>query len=224
MACKRASDQLSFYGQSDDDEGELSDDEQWSQPRTSLSHYRQSTILDLPLKRQRIVDTAVRKPNQQEISYNQLPQSSFRHSRTIIHIDIDCFYAQVEMVRNPQLREVPLGIQQKNIVVTCNYVARKHGVKKLIFVSDAKEKCPDLVLVNGEDLTTYREFSAKVHALLTREFTPLAERLGMDENFLDVSQLVKSRLQDASSERLKLCGFKYGRSECTNTVKVIKVF
>ena len=46
------------------------------------------------------------------------------HSRVIIHIDIDCFYAQVEMVSDPSLVSKPLGIQQKNIVVTCNYVAR----------------------------------------------------------------------------------------------------
>ena len=46
------------------------------------------------------------------------------HSRTIIHFDIDCFYAQVEMLKDPSLKDKPLGIQQKNIVVTCNYPAR----------------------------------------------------------------------------------------------------
>lgn len=47
-------------------------------------------------------------------------------------------------------------------MVTCNYEARKLGVKKLMNVRDAKEKCPQLVLVNGEDLTRYREMSYKV--------------------------------------------------------------
>ena len=55
-----------------------------------------------------------------------------------------------------------LGIQQKYIIVTCNYVARKFGVKKLMYISDAKKKCPELVLVSGEDLTHYREYSDKV--------------------------------------------------------------
>ncbi len=55
-----------------------------------------------------------------------------------------------------------LGIQQKYIIVTCNYVAREHGVDKLMSVTDAVEKCPQLVLVNGEDLTHYREMSYKV--------------------------------------------------------------
>ena len=44
------------------------------------------------------------------------------HSRTILHFDIDCFYAQVETVLNPSLADKPIGIQQKNIVVTCNYL------------------------------------------------------------------------------------------------------
>lgn len=54
------------------------------------------------------------------------------------------------------------GVQQKYIIVTCNYVARQQGLTKLMSVADAKEKCPQLVLVNGEDLTHYREMSYKV--------------------------------------------------------------
>ena len=73
------------------------------------------------------------------------------HKRTIIHLDIDCFYAQVEMLNDPSLREKPLGIQQKNIVVTCNYVARERGVGKCQYIAEAMTTCPDLVLVNGEE-------------------------------------------------------------------------
>lgn len=51
-------------------------------------------------------------------------------------------------------------------MVTCNYEARELGVKKLMNVRDAKEKCPQLVLVNGEDLTRYREMSYKVTGTL----------------------------------------------------------
>lgn len=54
------------------------------------------------------------------------------------------------------------GIQQKYIIVTCNYVARELGVTKLMSITHAKEKCPQLVLVKGEDLTHYREMSYKV--------------------------------------------------------------
>ncbi|NXN47049.1 POLI polymerase, partial [Rhinoptilus africanus] len=114
--------------------------------------------------------------------------------RVVVHLDLDCFYAQVEMIRNPELRDKPLGVQQKNIVVTCNYEARKRGVKKLMSVRDAKETCPQLTLVNGEDLTPYREMSYKVTELLG-EFCPLVERLGFDENFVDITEIVEARLK-----------------------------
>ncbi|KAI4873795.1 hypothetical protein NFI96_017980, partial [Prochilodus magdalenae] len=86
--------------------------------------------------------------------------------RVILHFDLDCFYAQVEMIRNPALRTKPLGVQQKYIIVTCNYVARGRGVTKLMGVKEALEKCPDLVLVKGEDLTHYREISYRVTGAL----------------------------------------------------------
>ncbi|XP_059563320.1 DNA polymerase iota isoform X2 [Myotis daubentonii] len=122
-------------------------------------------------------------------------------SRVIVHVDLDCFYAQVEMISNPELKGKPLGVQQKYLVVTCNYEARELGVKKLMNVRDAKEKCPQLVLVNGEDLTRYREISYKVTELL-EEFSPVVERLGFDENFVDLSEMVEKRLQQLPSDDL----------------------
>ncbi|XP_044287488.1 DNA polymerase iota isoform X2 [Varanus komodoensis] len=114
--------------------------------------------------------------------------------RIIVHLDLDCFYAQVEMICNPALRGKPLGVHQKFLLVTCSYEARNCGLKKLMSVKDAINQCPDLVLVNGEDLTKYREMSYKFTALL-EEFTPLVERLGLDENFVDVTDMVKMRLE-----------------------------
>ncbi|KAM6167174.1 DNA polymerase iota [Erethizon dorsatum] len=105
------------------------------------------------------------------------------------------------MISNPELKNKPLGVQQKCFVITCNYEARKLGVKKCMKVRDAKEKCPQLVLVNGEDLTRYREMSYKVTELLG-EFTPLVERLGFDENFVDLTEVVEKRLQQLQSDEL----------------------
>lgn len=116
------------------------------------------------------------------------------HSRTIVHIDMDCFYAQVEMIKNPTLVSVPLGIQQKNIVVTSNYPARECGIRKCMLVDDAKKLCPNLVLVNGEDLKDYRQISYRVTDFL-QKFTPLVERLGLDENYVDVTEIVAKRLK-----------------------------
>ncbi|CAH7034175.1 Poli [Phodopus roborovskii] len=105
------------------------------------------------------------------------------------------------MISNPELKDKPLGIQQKYLVVTCNYEARKLGVKKLMTVRDAKEKCPQLVLVNGEDLSRYREMSYKVTELL-EEFSPVVERLGFDENFVDLTEMVEKRLQQLPRDEI----------------------
>lgn len=84
------------------------------------------------------------------------------HARVIVHIDMDCFYAQVEEIRDPSLAGRPLGVKQKNIVVTCNYEARAAGVRKCMLVEDAVRICPDITLVVGEDLAPYRHASAQV--------------------------------------------------------------
>ncbi|XP_034398233.1 DNA polymerase iota isoform X2 [Cyclopterus lumpus] len=115
------------------------------------------------------------------------------------------------MIRNPALREVPLGVQQKYIVVTCNYVARDQGVTKLMSVAVAKEKCPQLVLVKGEDLTRYREMSYKLTELLT-SYCPLVERLGFDENFMDITKMVERRLAETpESYNFSFQGHVYNR-------------
>ncbi|XP_072290074.1 DNA polymerase iota [Eucyclogobius newberryi] len=136
------------------------------------------------------------------VPFSSLELTSSAPHKVILHFDMDCFYAQVEMIRNPALRTVPLGIQQKYIIVTCNYVAREQGVTKLMSVTEAKEKCPELVLVKGEDLTHYREMSYKVTELLV-SFCLLVERLGFDENFMDITKIVEGRLQQT-----KTCSFK----------------
>uniref|UniRef100_A0A2A4ISL6 UmuC domain-containing protein n=1 Tax=Heliothis virescens TaxID=7102 RepID=A0A2A4ISL6_HELVI len=130
------------------------------------------------------------------------------HSRCIIHIDVDCFYAQVEMVRNPELRSVPLGIQQKNIVVTSNYEARKYGVQKCMLVTDALKLCPNLKLVNGEDLHNYRTASNKIFAVLQCWKCPV-EKLGMDENYIDVTNLVQEKMKSLNTSNVTLAGHAY---------------
>ncbi|XP_017007513.2 DNA polymerase iota [Drosophila takahashii] len=124
------------------------------------------------------------------------------HQRTIIHLDMDYFYAQVEEIRDPTLRSKALGIQQKNIVVTCNYVARAKGVAKLMLIAEAQRICPDLVLVNGEDLAPYRQMSQRIFDLLLN-YTPLVEKLGFDENFMDVTALVELRQAHVAEAQLK---------------------
>ncbi|KJZ80416.1 hypothetical protein HIM_00266 [Hirsutella minnesotensis 3608] len=114
-----------------------------------------------------------------------------RDDRIILQFDYDCFYAQVLENREPSLKSRPLGIKQKNILATCNYNARKRGVRKLMLVSEARKLCPDLVIVEGEDLTPFRDTSKILFNFLrSHSWNDKAERLGFDEVFMDVTDII----------------------------------
>ncbi|XP_066939377.1 DNA polymerase iota-like isoform X2 [Macrobrachium rosenbergii] len=113
------------------------------------------------------------------------------------------------MVRNPSLHGEPVGIKQKNIMITCNYIARSLGVKKSMFVSEALKLLPELILVDGSDLTHYRQFSTDISKIV-QNFSTYVERLGLDENFLDVTERVSQCLDKYGKE---ICGHLYGDKE-----------
>lgn len=120
--------------------------------------------------------------------------------RVYVHVDCDCFYAQCEELRDDNLTRVPLGITQKYLIVTCNYKARARGVTKLMSISDAVQKCPELVLVDGSDLTPYKAVSDRIMDLL--HVYGNVKRLGCDEMFVDVTDEVKRRLGNATPARV----------------------
>lgn len=108
--------------------------------------------------------------------------------RLIIALDLDAFYVAACRKRDPSLIGLPIGIQQKAIVATVSYEARAHGVQKLASIKDALRQCPDLVLVNGEDLSYFRLISNQVWKLVKAiVWHGKVEKLGMDELFCDVS-------------------------------------
>ncbi|OWP04098.1 hypothetical protein B2J93_5919 [Marssonina coronariae] len=111
--------------------------------------------------------------------------------RIIIHFDYDCFYASVFEHERPELKSLPLAVQQKQIIVTCNYEARRRGLKKLQLITDARIICPDVVIVLGEELGRFRDAS-KSNFKFLESFTwsGKVERLGFDEVFMDVSDIV----------------------------------
>lgn len=117
--------------------------------------------------------------------------------RAIIALDFDCFYPSVVERNAPQLRGKPLGVTQKNIVVSANYAARARGVTgKLGLIRDAVRACPELVLVKGEDLTPFRAANDEVFELLAaRPEIRAVEKLGLDEFFLDVTDAVRNTPQ-----------------------------
>ncbi|EPS44954.1 hypothetical protein H072_958 [Dactylellina haptotyla CBS 200.50] len=127
--------------------------------------------------------------------------SSAKSRRVILHFDYDCFYASCHEKLNPALKNMPLAIQQKQIIVTCNYVARKKGLHKLQLLSEAKRACPELVVVNGENLDLFRDCS-KENFLFLKEYiwSGRIERLGFDEVFMDVTDQIDYNLELAEKE------------------------
>jgi DNA polymerase iota len=96
--------------------------------------------------------------------------------------DYDCFYASVFEAENPALKSLPLAVQQKQIVVTCNYEARRRGLFKMMRIKDAKKIVPDVIIVLGEDLTKFRDASKALYNFLaTFTWNGRIEKLGFDE-------------------------------------------
>ena len=108
--------------------------------------------------------------------------------KKFIHIDMDCFYAAVEMRDNPALANVPLAIggnSRRGVLSTANYIARKYGVRSAMSNYHAKQLCPDLVIVPGR-MQVYKEISTQIRAIFAK-YTDLIEPLSLDEAFIDVT-------------------------------------
>jgi DNA polymerase-4 len=110
-------------------------------------------------------------------------------SRKIIHCDCDCFYAAVEMRDDPSLRERPVAVggrpDQRGVIATCNYEARRYGVRSAMATSQALQRCPDLIVLPPA-MEKYRIASKQILAIY-RDYTELVEPLSLDEAYLDVT-------------------------------------
>ena len=110
--------------------------------------------------------------------------------RKIIHLDMDCFYAAVEMRERPELAGQPIAVgggSRRGVVTTCNYEARKFGIHSAMPGFQARERCPHLVFLPVR-FDLYRAESSKIRQIL-RSYTPLVEPLSLDEAYLDVTGL-----------------------------------
>lgn len=109
--------------------------------------------------------------------------------RKIIHVDMDCFFAAVEMRDNPALRDIPIAIGgsrvQRGVISTANYPARKFGVRSAMPTAMALKLCPHLTLLPGR-FEAYREASNQIREIFSR-YTALIEPLSLDEAYLDVT-------------------------------------
>jgi DNA polymerase IV len=119
-------------------------------------------------------------------------QSEPNIKRKIIHVDMDCFFAAVEMRDHPEYRNIPLavgGTSPRSVLSTCNYQARKYGIKSAMPSMLAKKLCPNLKIVNGS-YAKYKEASLHINEIF-QDYTDLIQPLSLDEAFLDVSSSEK---------------------------------
>jgi DNA polymerase-4 len=109
--------------------------------------------------------------------------------RALVHLDMDCFYAAIEVRDRPSLRGKPIGVggarDRRGVLTTCNYEARKFGVRSAMPTFMALQRCPNLIVLPTR-FDVYRREAAVIRGILHR-FTSLIEPLSLDEAYLDVS-------------------------------------
>jgi DNA polymerase IV len=108
--------------------------------------------------------------------------------RAIIHLDMDCFYAAIEVRDRPSLRGKPVGVggtRNRGVLTTCNYEARKFGVRSAMPTFMALQRCPNLIVLPTR-FDVYRREAVIIRGILHR-FTSLIEPLSLDEAYLDVT-------------------------------------
>jgi DNA polymerase-4 len=110
--------------------------------------------------------------------------------RKIIHVDMDMFYAAVELLTRPDLRGQPVVVggppNSRSVVTTANYVARKYGIRSAMPCAEAARRCPSCIFL-PPDFEKYRAVSEVIREVF-REVTDLVEPVSLDEAYLDVTQ------------------------------------
>jgi DNA polymerase-4 len=141
--------------------------------------------------------------------------------RKILHLDLDAFYCAVEELRDPALKGKPFAVggrpDQRGVVSSCSYPARRFGVRSAMPMSQAVRLCPDLLVVRA-NFSAYHAVSAQVMAIL-HDLTPLVEQISIDEAFLDVTLLrdpAESIARQLQARINQACGLPASLGVATN--------
>ena len=142
----------------------------------------------------------------------------------ILHVDLDAFFASVEILDDPSLRGRPVAVGgggERGVIASSSYEARRHGVKSAMPSLVARRLCPDLIILPGR-FDRYEEYSHRFHSLVN-DLTPDYEPLGLDEVFADLRSLRRLGVQPLDAawtlrrrirEELSLeCGVGLGRNK-----------
>lgn len=114
-------------------------------------------------------------------------------NRTIIHVDMDAFFASIEMRDNPELSGKPLIIGalpgERGVVSTCSYEARKYGIHSAMSIAEAYRRCPHGIYMHG-DMRKYEKASSEIHEIML-QFTDMIEFVALDEGYMDVTNSLR---------------------------------
>jgi len=115
--------------------------------------------------------------------------------RKIIHIDLDCCYAAIEMRDDPSLLNMPVAVggqpHSRGVVATCHYLARRYGIHSALSSSQAARLCPDIVFVKP-NMAKYKHESQRIRTIFKR-YSENIEPLSLDEAYLDVTNSAHCR-------------------------------
>ena len=124
----------------------------------------------------------------------------------IVHVDMDCFYAAIEIREQPELSDQPVAVggrpDGRGVLTTCNYEARKFGCRSAMPAFKALELCPNLVILPVRH-ELYRREAMRIRAIFG-EFTPIVEPLSLDEAYLDLSHLHSQGVSLAREIRFRI--------------------
>jgi DNA polymerase IV len=114
-------------------------------------------------------------------------------SAILAHLDLDAFFAAVEELEHPELRDRPLVVggdpHGRGVVATANYAARRYGIHSAMASAEALRRCPQAVFVRPNG-SLYRRYSGRVWGAV-REVVPSVERTGLDEGYLDIGEVAR---------------------------------
>ncbi|NWY97764.1 POLK polymerase, partial [Loxia curvirostra] len=162
-------------------ENELKKDQQVNQRIEKMMQLKEKITAQQLLKAQMQVDKLVI-----ELEQNR------NLSSTIVHIDMDAFYAAVEMRDNPELKEKPIAVGSMSMLSTSNYHARRFGVRAAMPGFIAKRLCPHLTVV-PLNFEKYSKVSKEVREILA-EYDPNFMPMGLDEAYLNITEHLEERL------------------------------
>ena len=141
----------------------------------------------------------------------------------ILHVDLDAFFASVEILDDPSLRGKPVAVGgggERGVIASASYEARRYGVRSAMSSLIAKRRCPNLIILPGR-FDRYEVYSRQFHDIV-RDLTPDYESLGLDEVFADLRSLRRMKvrpLEAAAGLRRRInaelglrCGVGLGRS------------